>query len=52
MSINWVIGYTGKSTGPVLQHCSMGGAEAKRWDTLREGEREGGEVENKELAGS
>lgn len=35
---------------PVVQHCSMGGAEAKRCDTRRE--REGGEDENSESAGS
>ena len=38
--IYWVSGYFGKSAGPILQHCSMGGAEAERWDTGRERECE------------
>ena len=50
--IYWVSGYFGKSAGPILQHCSMGGAEAERWDTGRGREREReGECEGKDGEG-
>lgn len=45
-----VSGYFGKSAGPILQHCSMGGAEAERWDAGGERGREG-ECEGKDGEG-